>query len=218
MEEEMSKYKIGYIDEESQWVDKVKLYLKGSFDIVDFILTADTTITGIITQIEEADLDCLIVDFELKEADIVQFNGDEIVDNLRKKYPYFPVFIITAKEEDDVLNQVDDNDIVRVKDELTDSKRLPILIIRIENKITSYYRHIMDAKTSIESLIEKRNNGGLSLSEEEMLTEKYVFLDKISPNEKILPDNLIQPQSISKLSEFAANTKMILEELKRIES
>ncbi len=137
MDNNPHKYKIGYIDEESQWVDRFVLRLKDAFNVFIFKLTPETSLADMIKQIEEAELDCLIVDFELKEADVIQFNGDEVIDALREKYPYFPVFIITAKEEEDVLNQVEDNDIVRLKEEL--DIKPEIFIQWIQNKINRYY-------------------------------------------------------------------------------
>ncbi len=214
MENKATKCRLGYIDEESQWVEKFTLRLKDAFEIFILPLKPETTLDDMIAQVEEAKLDCLIADFELKEADVIQFNGDEVIDALRKKYPYFPVFIITAKEEDDVLSQVEDNEIVRLKEEL--DKRPTILIQRIQNKIDNYHNAIRDAEKVVEQLIEKKNTGGLTGAEEETLTEKYQFFDKISPDEKILPENLIQPQAITQLHEFAADTKKILEELRKI--
>lgn len=208
------KYKIGYVDEESQWVDKFKLRLKDSFVIQSFPLAAETTLDELVIKVEEADLDCLIVDFELKEADIVQFNGDEIIEVLRKKYPLFPVFIITAKEEEDVLSQVDDNEIVRLKEEL--DLRPNILIQRITNKIESYQKEIYEAENTIRQLTEIKNgNNQLTAAQEELLFEKYLFLEKIFPNEKMLPDSLAVPESVHKLTEIVEQTRMILEELKK---
>lgn len=211
----MKNYKIGYLDEESQWIDKFKLKLKDSFEIYTFKLDSETEIADIIQQIRSENLDCLVADFELKEAAIIKFNGDEVVEQLQKKYPFFPVFIITSKEEDDVLGQVEDNDIVRLKDEL-DSKPT-ILIQRINNKINSYYRQIEESEENIKRLILKKNQGGLSITEEQELTEEYMFLEKINPDEKMLPDNLIQPESITKLNEFASDAKQILEALKNLQ-
>lgn len=216
MKTETIKYKIGYIDEEAQWVDKFKRTFKEDFEIVGFRLSSHTSLENMIKQIEKAKLDCLIVDFELKEADIVQFNGDDIIEALREVYPYFPVFIITAKEEDDVLSQVDDNDIVRLKDEL-DTKPT-ILAQRINNKIISYYNDIDAAEKRIEELVSLKNSKGLTLELEEELTQLYQFLEQIYPNEKILPDNLIQSNSITKLNDFVLDTKKILKKLNEIEN
>jgi len=215
MENQAVKCRVGYIDEESQWVSKFTLRLKDAFDIVILQLKPETTIANMLQQIEEARLDCLVADFELKEADVIQFNGDEIIDAVRKKYPFFPVFIITAKEEDDVLAQVEDNEIVRLKEEL-DSKPA-ILIQRIQNKIDNYHRQIAEAEETVKALVEKKHTeAGLSGEEEEILTEKYHFFEKIDPDGKTLPDNLTQQESITKLHEFAKDTKKILEELRKL--
>jgi DNA-binding NarL/FixJ family response regulator len=214
MAKKTARRKIGYIDEESQWVDKFKLKLKEDFDIVTFKLTPNITLDKIVKQVIQAKLDCLVVDFELKEAEVVQFNGDEIINSLRSTHPHFPVFIITAKEEDDVLGQVLDNDIVRLKEEL--DNKLGTLIQRIQNKIETYYNQIENANSVIDKHIKKRNKKKLSIKEEEELSEAYLFLDKVYPEDKILPSHLIQHNNISKLNEFAVETRKILQELKKI--
>ncbi|MBN8678108.1 MAG: response regulator [Chitinophagales bacterium] len=215
MDNNNHKYKIGYLDEEMQWVEKFKRDLKDFFEIVVFDLNADLSLVDIVKRIEEAELDCLLVDYELNEADVIQFNGNDVIEKIKEKYPYFPVFIITGKEEKDVLEQVEDGDIVRLKDELNDKR--PILIQRIKLKIENHHKQIQEAEETIKKLIEKRNSEvGLSLPDEELLTEKYLFLEKINPSEKTLPNNLIQPESITKLNEFVLDTKQILEELKKL--
>jgi DNA-binding NarL/FixJ family response regulator len=211
----MKKYKIGYLDEESQWIDKFMMRFNDYFDIYTFKLDAQTTIEDIIKQVIVEGLDCLVADFELKEADTIQFNGDEVIEELRSRYPFFPVFIITSKDEDDVLNQVEDNDIVRLKDEL-DSKP-DILKHRISNKIESYYSQIEQSEKLIQELVEKRKGDGLSPAEEQTLTDEYSFLGKINPEDRLLPDSLLQPESITKLNEFSEDAKLILEALKNLQ-
>jgi len=210
------KYRIGYIDEESSWINKFKLTLKDSFDIVIFKPDANATLEGIFNEIEASELDCLVVDFELKETELIPFNGDEIIDRLRKKYPFFPVFIITSKEESDVLNQVEDNEIVRMKDEL--SEKPTVLIQRINNKISNYYNGITEAEEEVKKLVAKMQQTPLQIHEEEKLTDLYHYLHKINPDEKIIPDNLIDGQSVNQLSSFVAESRKILEELKKLQS
>lgn len=210
----MQKYKIGYLDEESQWIDKFMFRFKDDFDIYTFKLDSNTTIDDIIKQVIDEELDCLVADFELKEADTIQFNGDEVIEVLHDRYPYFPVFIITSKDEDDVLNQVEDNDIVRLKDEL-DTKP-DILKHRINNKISSYYGQIEKAERLIQDLVEKRNAEGLSPNEEQNLIDQYSFLGKINPDDRLIPDSLIQPESITKLNEISQDAKLILEALQNL--
>lgn len=210
------KYKVGIVEEQPDWIDMFKRRLKDDFELVIFPLTEDLSKEQLVEQIEAKEVDCLIADYDLKETDLVGFNGDEVVEEYRKKFPYFPVFIISSKEEEDILRQIHDNEIVRVKDELT--QRTPVLIQRVKNKIENYYSEIRKAEEKITELITKRNNGNdLSIEEEAMLTEKYQFLEKIDPSSKAIPDNLIQPESITQLQEFVANTKTIIEQLKALQ-
>lgn len=215
METRQNKYTLGYIDEESVWTETFTRKLKDSFDIVIFSISSESTVESVFKQIEDAELDCLIVDYELKETEVIQFNGDEIIAKVRSKFPFFPVFIITGQDELNVLLQVEDNEIVRDKSELTEHKE--VLIQRIKNKINNYYEEIKKAQGIIDELSERKRKGlELTIPQEELLTEKFQFLEKIYPDEKIIPDNLIQPNSITKLNEFVEDTKKIIEELKKL--
>ncbi|WP_286727945.1 MULTISPECIES: hypothetical protein [Sphingobacterium] len=209
------KYTIGYIDEEPQFVDKFKRDLEDYFEIKTFKISPETSIDNIIQEIINAELDCLLVDFELNETEAIQFNGNEIVDNLRKLRPYFPVFIITGKEEDDVLDQVEDGDIVRLKEELNDKRE--ILVQRIKIKIESYLKQIATAETTIKSLIQKRDEmGGLSIKEGEQLHKNYTFLNAVYPEEITVPETFIQPNVITEINSFSNEAREILEELKKL--
>ena len=209
-----NKYTIGFIDEALEWIQQFKRFANGNFDVESFNLSENTTLDSLVNEIHSKNLDCLIIDFELKESELLQFNGDEIVDKIREKTPYFPLFIITNKDEMDVLNQVEDNDIVYDKDLLTNDKK-ETFILRIKNKIEHYHAKIKHANQEIERLVRLKTERVLTPMEEEQLSEYYLFLEKIYPDEKVLPSNLTRPESISQLNDFAENTKKILEELKK---
>lgn len=209
------KYLVGYVDEESQWIDKFQYKLNEYFEIKIFQLEDGTILSELVSDIHHSNLDCLIVDYELTETKDVTFNGDDVVAEIRKTHPHFPVFIITSKEEGYVLTQVNDNEIVRLKDELTD--RPQILFQRIQNKINNYYDSIKQAQAVIDSFIGRKNDGQkLSADEEEQLYHSYLYLEQIYPEEKLLPDSLSAPESVNVLSEFVTESRKILEELKRI--
>jgi DNA-binding NarL/FixJ family response regulator len=209
-----NKYKIGFVDEAPEWISQFKRFANGNFDVESFALSENTTLDSLVNEIRGKNLDCVIVDFELKESELLQFNGDEIVDKIREKTPYFPLFIITNKDEMDVLNQVEDNDIVYDKDLLTSDKK-ETFILRIKNKIEHYYAKIEHANQEIERLVQLKTERALTPAEEEQLSEYYLFLEKIYPDEKVLPSNLTRPESISQLNDFVENTRKILEELKK---
>jgi hypothetical protein len=208
------KYKIGFIDEAPEWIQQFKRFANGNFNVESFALSENTTLDNLVEEIRSRNLDCLVVDFELKESELLQFNGDEIVEKIREKTPHFPLFIITNKDEIDVLNQVEDNDIVYDKDLLTNDKK-ETFILRINNKIENYYKKIEYANQKIERLIQLKTERALIPMEEEQLSNYYLFLEEIYPEEKVLPSNLTRPESISQLNDFVENTRQILEELKK---
>lgn len=213
---EHKKYKVGYVDEESRWINKFKLTMKEAFEIATFKLDQGITLEHLLNLIYDANLDCLVVDFELTETAVVPFYGNEVVEELRKRYPLFPVFIITSKDEKAVLEQVEDNEIVRLKDELTDKPL--VLIQRIENKISNYYAEIHKANQTIYELTEKKNNGAaLTPLEQDELFQKHLFLEKVYPDEKIIPDSLAAPETVNVIATFVEETKKALEELKKYE-
>jgi hypothetical protein len=206
-----SKYKIGYIDEDINFANTFKLRLKEFFDITLIPVTSKTSLNSILKIVEKSNLDCLIVDFNLKETEIVTFFGDEIIEKLRLKNPYFPTFILTSKEEELVLSEVEDNEIVRLKDELSDKKN--ILVTRIQNKIVRYYNMINSAETELKNLVVKKQNQKITLLEEERISEIYSFLDKIYYAEKIFPSHLAKKDNLTRLEEFVESSKDILAEL-----
>ena len=208
-----NKYTIGFIDEAAEWVQQFKRFADDNFEVESFVLSENTTLDSLVNEIRSKNLDCVIVDFELKESELLQFNGDEIVDRIRERTPYFPLFIITNKDEMDVLNQVEDNDIVYDKDLLTSDKKEPF-ILRIKNKIESYYAKIESANREIERLTLLKTERALTPTEEEQFSEHYSFLEKVY-DEKVLPSNLTKPESISQLNDFVENTRKILDELKK---
>ena len=207
------KYTLGFIDEDKVWIDTFKRFATDRFNVITFDLSEDTTIEKLLSEIRHSSIDCLVVDFELKESAIIQFNGDEIIDLIREKTPYFPLFVVTCRQEDYVLNQVDDNDIVYLKSQLIDNK--DNFALRINNKIERYKTQIERANQEIIRLVSLKTEKPLTPLEEEQLSEYYSFLEKTSPDEKILPSHLIKRENISRLNDFVENTKKILEELKK---
>ena len=207
--------KIGFIDEDVQWINQFKRFASDRFDVLTFELSEETTIEKLIIEIRNSSIDCLIVDFDLKESDLIPFNGDDIIDAIRKDTPFFPLFVVTCHPEEHVLNEVDDVDIVYVKENITDPKKQGIFALRIKNKIDHYRSKIRSTKQDIERLVLLKAERALTPMEEEQLAEHYYFLEKTAPEEKILPAHLAKPESISQLNSFVENTKKILEELKK---
>ena len=97
-----------------------------------------------------------------------------------------------------------------------EKEELDIFKSKIQSNISNYYKKIDDTNLRIEELVEKRNDVGLEIFEEEELTKLYILFDELNPEGKDLPANLIHRDSISKLNEFVSETREILEELKKL--
>jgi len=208
-------YKIGYIDEDKGWSNTFYQYFKNDFEVITFEITKDTTQRILLLEIEKENLEGLIIDFRLDESGLVNFNGNAIVESILLKNPHFPIIMLTSYEQD-AIDHVENVNIINGKDILEgeNPEKVEVLRSKINSNINNYFTKIKNAEARIEELIYKKNSDSLTPTEEEELTKLYMYLDEINPEDKSIPSNLIQPESITKLNEFVAQTKEILNQLK----
>lgn len=209
---EPNKFKIGYIDEESQWIQVFQRNLADAFDVKIFQLTDETTLENLIVDIQDAELDCLVVDYELSEASNLTFNGDEIITKIRELHPEFPVLIITGHQEDEIVPVVEDTDIVRSKSEL--AERTNLFITRLKGKIIAHKKKIREIEETIDELSKKKAAQSISVAEEESLNDLFNELDRLNPRERTLPAVMYEKSNMTQLSELVKEAQGILEALK----
>jgi len=214
------KYRIAYIDEDKGWINTFYHTFKNDFDITRIEVNSESSVESILAQLKESDLNAIVTDYLLEENAEVPFNGNKIVEEIKRIRPYFPIVMLTSHPTQ-AIRHTDDVHIIYSKDILTvendkDQEQLDVFKTKIQSNISNYYKKIEDTDTRIEQLIEKRNNQGLDIPEEEELTKLYILFDELNPDGKDLPANLIHRDSISKLNEFVNETKEILEELKKL--
>jgi hypothetical protein len=214
------KYSIAYIDEDKGWINTFYHTFKNDFDITRIEVNSESSIESILAKLQESNLDAIVTDYLLEENAEVPFNGNKIVEEIKRIRPHFPIVMLTSYPTQ-AIGHTDDVHIIYSKDILTvendkDQEELDVFKTKIQSNISNYYRKIEDTNTRIEQLIEKRNNQGLDIPEEEELTKLYILFDELNPEGKDLPANLIHRDSISKLNEFVNETKEILEELKKL--
>jgi hypothetical protein len=214
------KYRVAYIDEDKGWINTFYQTFKNDFDIVIIEVNPESSIDSILKQILENNLNAIVTDYLLEENAEVTFNGNRIVEEMQKIRPYFPIVMLTSHPTQ-AISHTDDVHIIYSKDILTvenekDKDELDIFRTKIHSNILNYYKKIDDTNLKIEHFVEKKNNQGLEVAEEEELTKLYILFDELNPEGKDLPANLIHRDSISKLNEFVHETKAILEELKKL--
>lgn len=212
----MIMYKIAYIDEQESARSNFYSHFKNDYEVVIIDVTKEDNPKSIVEKCFDNNIDAIIVDYNLQETGIVNFNGDLIIDIVKNTKPFFPIIILTSYSID-AIDNIDNVHIIYDKEALGGSEsQFKILNKKIKTAISDYYKKIGDTNTRIEELIEKRNNQGLDIAEEEELTKLYILFDELNPEGKDLPANLIHRDSISKLNEFVNETKEILEQLKKL--
>lgn len=216
------KFKVAYIDEDKGWINTFYHTFKNDFDIERIEINSESSIESIVELLlSRKDLDAIVTDYLLEENAEVPFNGNKILEEIKRVRPHFPMIMLTSYPTQ-AIGHMDDVHIIYSKDFLTveddkDKEELEIFKIKIQSNISNYYKKIEDTNGRIEELVRKRNSDlGLSIAEEEELTKLYILFDELNPEYKGMPANLIHKDTISKLSEFVNETKEILAELKKV--
>jgi len=87
------KYNIAYIDENDGWLNTFYQTLKGDFNILKIKVDAQSTVKSITDILEQNNLDAIVTDYLLEEEGEVSFNGNKIVDEIKKTRPHFPIIM-----------------------------------------------------------------------------------------------------------------------------
>jgi hypothetical protein len=214
------KYRIAYIDEDKGWINTFYQTFKSDFDILRIEVNPESSVESILNQLLASDLNAIVTDYLLEENAEVSFNGNKIVEEIKRIKPHFPIVMLTSFPTQ-AIGHTDDVHIIYNKNILSvendrEKEELDIFKSKIQSNISNYYKKIDDTNLRIEQLVEKRNDVGLEIFEEEELTKLYILFDELNPEGKDLPANLIHRDSISKLNEFVSETREILEELKKL--
>ena len=210
------KYKIAYIDESDAWLNIVYQTLKADFEVYRIKVDEESSVDNIVAELFQLDSDVIITDYLLEEEGNVSFNGNKIVEEIRRKKPYFPVIMLTSHEPQ-AISYMDDVHIIYGKNILDGESEdeLELFKTKIKSNILTYHSKVDSTQKRIEELVKKQNEIGLEMSEEEELTKLFVLMDEFEPGGKEIPANLIHPNSITKLNDFVAQTREILKELKK---
>ena len=222
------KYKILFIDEEKSQHDDFEDYM----DQVDDKVTVKCLfplekIEQMLELIEEEHPDAIVSDYQLNEikTDIkynVSYDGSELVNAYRIMRPNFPCFVLTSFDVQ-AVDKTNDVNLVYVKNILhggennekftEDSKIKVKLCDKIFIQIGKYKRSIDDAQAELTQLLDKKNNKGLSLHEEDRLVHLDSFLEKSLDSYTSLPDDIKKSENMNKLSTMIDKVDEMLQKL-----
>lgn len=202
---------ISFIDDDEQTRQLLYRKFKDSFNIYNFTIDERTTISSIIQEFEKQEIHCLIIDYLLDESGDLSFTGDELVEQIHKKRPYFPIIVLTSHEED-ALDFFSEVNLVNDKGKYLESES-NILKKKIQLIIDNYSKKIEMSEQRLHELIRK-DSPSLSIQEEEEIDSIYSFFDSIYPDEKSYPKHLLTRKEISKMTKLLEDTNDILLKLK----
>lgn len=202
-----TNYKIGYIDED---INQVKLYRRKlrdfGFEVIGYDFSKGMSLKELMEQVYSSDIDLLMIDFRLKEGNIVAFNGDEVEREIYEKKPLFPHIIFTnradqAEPDVDDLKIIFDKEIVFPGDDGNDHPKTKHFIDVLIKSIEQYKKHISKRKDTISELLEKEKQKELSVDEKSLLLStqrELLSLDNMIISD--VPENLTSIETLDKLS------------------
>ncbi len=207
---EATQYRIGYIDEDDQQVRRFTRNLRPhGFEVIGYDFYKNMTPESLMEQVYNSDIDLLMIDYKLKESNIVGFNGDVIENLIYNTKPLFPHIIFTS-DVDQAEDHVEDWKIIYdkgdvfVEDEAdtTNSDRFVKMLIR---SIEQYKKYIELRQQALSVLLQKGVTDGLNAAEKNEILSLQDELNNLDKSKKAeIPKQLI---SIEKLENLAKSRK-----------
>lgn len=207
---ETLQYKIGYIDEDAQQVKRFARNLRPhGFEVIGYEFYKNMTPESLMEQVYSSDIDLLLIDYKLKESNVVGFNGDVIENLIYNTKPLFPHIIFTS-DVDQAEAHVEDWKIIYDKGDVfvedeADTKNSERFIKMLTRSIEQYKKYVDSRKQALSILLQKGESEGLNAAEKNevlSLQDELNNLDKSKKEE--IPRQLI---SIEKLDTLAKNRK-----------
>jgi hypothetical protein len=210
----MSKYRIGYMDDEPGQIVEFMNKFENYFEIKEIEMDKISEPPDIINEIEENELELIVLDFML-DAKGKHFNADKIIKEIDKWNPYFPRLIITTHDTE-AFGHLNDVNIINLKNYLEQKTKdgSNLFVLKVEENIKHYKHRKEEVTSKLEELVEKKEETGLSSAEEEEYYKLYNFIIDSTPSRKILPSHILKPDSIFSLNKLLNCTQEILSILK----
>ena len=212
------RYKISFIEDEDKSKKEVTARLEEEFEVVDIPLyKGEVPVYSELKDLamdifnSKPKLDAIIIDYSFVDKTFdIKFNGAELVNEIQKMMPEFPVFVLSAKEEAE--SSVPDVNLVYDKREY--NKEPKKLNNRIKIQIGHYRKKISDAERRLKELLKKQEDGKLTLNEEEELIVLDDFLESTQLSSIKVPLPLKKITNIEQLNRLIIDTEKLIEKIK----
>lgn len=217
----MNQYKILYIDESQDDIDDFLDYLESKDSSKKFkveSLFPEPTLDEMIEVIFDEKSDAIVVDFKLNDLKNsinynVPYTGVELAERVLEIKKDFPCFVITSFDNDAIrvskdVKLVYFKGILHGDEERTEAKAN--FIDKIENQILHYRQDIDSAKRELNILEEKAKSLRLNSVEEARLVELDTFLEAVTNQKSMIPEQLKSYENLERLYKLIDNTDQLL--------
>lgn len=202
----MTKFKIAYVDESREEIEKFQRFCFPNLDVVP--IYPKPSIDETCSEILENHVDAIVSDFEFSEQmSDIKYDGTDLITLILHKREKFPVFILTSFE-DEAMRKSDDVNIIYEKgdkyitDELGNITRNESLLERITLQIGKYKQKLeADEKRLLELIADSRKRK-LNAFELQELKELDSKIEKTLDKEGQIPNILRDDEEAKELSKL----------------
>ncbi len=204
---------IGFINEEPDWQRQFKRIVKGNFSVyTKYSLDRHTSLDNLVQEVINSQIQLLVIDYNLKEANNVSFLGHDIAIKINELHEKLPIYILTAYPED-ARSSVPEELPILAKEDMTNNQSA--IIEKMKGSVVGYQREFEEARIEIEALVDKELKVGLSPSEEKRYIELDDFLNRFIAPEMRIPSQYKSKKSIVEFRKLADEAEYILKELEK---
>ncbi len=217
-------YRILFIDEEQETFDYFNDYVDSSStkDQIEVItLFPLENMEDTIEAIFKINPDAIITDFMLNDikSDIiynVPYNGVELMESLLEIREGFPFFVLTSFD-DVAVSQSEDVNKIYIKNILhnnkEESKAKAKFLDRVLNQIVHYKSKLQNSQKDLLDLIELRNSGKATISDEEKIIELDHFLERSLDKRSSIPKNFKSLSNFDRLGQLLDRVDVLLKKV-----
>jgi len=216
----MAKYKIGYIDEQeseiADFINAIEDVEEGQesiFSVIPILVTEETIFEELVDLIISEKFDCLVVDYELSETGVT-FEGSKIIYEFKRRMPFYPTLVYTAKESKAIQN-LDYDLALKVFDKSIkdDNQKLANFKQRIISFIEGHRAKIDATQSQLYELTNIQEKGKLSAEQEQEFLRLNRINDELNGNGMTTIGTFLSSATTEKFSELIAKTEELLSKL-----
>lgn len=190
-------YKIAYIDENVHDRHNFQDYVKYASTAQSFeleVIEPEHPLDDFVVKLLESHYHAFIIDFFLSEKNSkIKYDGWLLAERILEVREKFPIFILTARE-DDALKGSDDVNIVYEKNKIVHGEDDGDFLEKVKLQIEKYEKRVKKAEQRILTLLDSQKSRALTYTEEDELVENSIFIERSLNKTASVPKDL-QSQS-----------------------